>query len=394
MGNSSGSDTKLIGGDVTEQRGVELERDADRRGSPAISGNTFRLPAAVVFWAVISVLAIATIVLFSGILLPFVAGFVLAYLFHPVVCGLRRVGIPRGVAAFIVVLASIVAAAFFIALIAPPIFDQLSRLIEHLPIWYQRAQSYLAEHYGRYLQHLAGPQKPGEPTAVEQIRQHLAPWLMSQLQGLLKDSADIFNFLALLFLTPAITFFLLRDWDRMIASIQGFLPPRHAPAIGEIAKEIDSTIAGYLRGVFIVLLIVSLFYMVALGAIGLNYGLLIGLVAGLFSFVPYLGSTGGFLVAGGVALSQYWPDYKMIALVCGAFVFGQVMEGNVLTPLIVGDRVRLHPLWLLFALVASGYLLGFLGLLISVPLAAAIGVLARYAIRKYYESPLHNEGQP
>ena len=140
------------------------------------------------------------------------------------------------------------------------------------------------------------------------------------------------------------------------------------------------------------LLIVSVFYMVSLGVIGLNYGLLIGLAAGLLSFVPYLGSTGGFLVSGGVALSQYWPDYTMPALVCGVFVIGQVIEGNVLTPYIVGNSVRLHPLWLLFALVGSGYLLGFLGLLISVPLAATIGVLVRYAIRKYYESPLHNDG--
>ncbi len=358
-----------------------------------MNGSIFRLPAAFVFWAVLSALALIAIMLFSGILLPFVAGFVLAYLFHPIVRGLGRAGIPRGAAAFVIVSALIVAAAAFFALIAPPIFDQLTQLIENLPIWYERAQSYLVEHYGHYLQPLTEPQKPGEPTAVEQIRQHIAPWLISQMQGLLKSGADLFNSLALLFLTPVVTFFLLRDWDKMIASIWGFLPPQHAPAIGEIADEMDSTIAGYLRGEFIVLLIVSGFYMVTLGLIGLNYGLLIGLVAGLFSFVPYLGSTGGFLVSGGVALSQYWPDYKMVALVCGVFVFGQLVEGNVLTPFIVGNRVRLHPLWLLFALVASGYLLGFLGLLISVPLAAAIGVLARYAIRKYYESPLHNEAQ-
>ena len=149
---------------------------------------------------------------------------------------------------------------------------------------------------------------------------------------------------------------------------------------------------GLSQGMLIVLLIVSAFYMVALGAIGLNYGLVIGLGAGLFSFVPYLGSTSGFLISGGVAISQFWPNYTQIALVCGVFVLGQVVEGNVLTPKIVGDKVRLHPVWMLFALIASGYLLGFTGLLISVPLAAAIGVLVRFAVRKYYGSPMY-EGQ-
>ena len=261
-----------------------------------------------------------------------------------------------------------------------------------MPVWYERAQSYIAQHYGQYLQHIAGPQKPGEPAAAEQLRQHLAPWLVSQAQGLLKSGASLFNSVALLFLTPVITFFLLRDWDKMIASVRDFLPRQQAPAIIEVVREIDTTISAYLRGTLIVLLIVSAFYMVSLGLIGLHYGLLIGLVAGMFSFVPYLGSTGGFLVSGGVALAQFWPDYTMVGAVCGVFVFGQVIEGNVLTPYIVGNKVGLHPVWLLFALVASGYVLGFLGLIISVPLAAAIGVLVRYAVRRYYESALHNEG--
>ena len=356
-----------------------------------MSGSTFGLSPAVTFWAVVSGVALAALLLFSGILLPFAAGFVLAYLFHPIVGGMERARIPRGAAAFVIVAASMAMAVAFIAVIVPPLAAQLGQLIENLPVWYERAQSYLTEHYGPYLQHLTGPRKPGEPAAAEQIGQHAASYLISQLQGLLKSGADLFNSLALLFLTPVVTFFLLRDWDKMIASLEDFLPRRQAPAIVEVAREIDSTISAYLRGTLIVLLVVSLFYMVSLGLIGLNYGLLIGLAAGLFSFVPYLGSTGGFLVSGAVALAQYWPDYRMPALVCGVFVFGQVVEGNVLTPFIVGNRVRLHPLWLLFALVASGYLLGFLGLVVSVPLAAALGVLVRHAIRKYYESPLHNE---
>ncbi len=356
-----------------------------------MSDSTIRLSPGAAFWVIFSALALIALMLFSGVLLPFAVGFVFAYLFHPIVNRMRRAGIPRGAGAFAIVSVLIVALAIFFALVLPPVFDQLGQLVQALPGWYERARNYLAEHYGHYLQHISEPQKPGGPAPVEQqIGQHVTPWLISQFQGLLKGGLDFFNSLALLFLSPVVTFFLLRDWDKMIASVQEFLPAQQVPAIAELATEMDSTIAGYLRGEFIVLLIVSGFYMVTLGLIGLNYGLIIGLAAGLFSFVPYLGSTCGFLVSGGVALYQYWPNYTMIALVCGVFVFGQLMEGNVLTPNIVGNRVGLHPVWLLFALVASGYLLGFLGLLISVPLAAAIGVLVRYAIRKYYESPMHN----
>jgi len=214
---------------------------------------------------------------------------------------------------------------------------------------------------------------------------------MAQLQSLLQGGLALFNSLALIVLTPVVTFFLLRDWNKMIVAAEALLPRKDAPAIADLAREINKTIAGYLRGTLIVLLIVSAFYMISLGLIGLHYGLLIGLGAGLVSFVPYLGSTSGFLVSGGVALAQFWPDYSKIALVCAIFVFGQLMEGNVLTPNIVGNQVRLHPVWMLFALVASGYLLGFTGLLISVPLAAAIGVIVRRAIWHYYHSPMYGQ---
>jgi predicted PurR-regulated permease PerM len=355
-----------------------------------MTDNTVRISPAATFWVVLSSLALIALLVFSDILLPFVAGFILAYLFHPIADWMGRVGVHRNAAAFAIIAVVLLAIAIILALIVPPIVDQLSQLIQDLPGYYDRARNYLTRHYGNVLQQLSQSQKPGTPAPMEQqITQNVTPWVVAQLQGLLKSGFDIFNSLALLFLTPVITFFLLRDWDKMIASMDRFFPRKHAPAVRELADDIDSTIAAYLRGTLIVLAIVSGFYMVALGTIGLNFGLLIGLGAGVFSFVPYLGSTAGFLVSGGVALSQFWPDYTKIALVCGIFIFGQLMEGNVLTPNIVGNKVRLHPVWLLFALVASGYLLGFLGLLISVPLAAAIGVLVRHAIGSYYESSMY-----
>ena len=358
-----------------------------------MTDSTFRLSPNATFWVLFVSLSLIALLVFSEILLPFAAGFVLAYLFQPFVDRMNRWGIDRGVGAFIIIAVVTLIIAIIAALILPPVIDQLAQLIQEIPRYYQEARTYILDHYGRYLppggSRASGPQAPGLPP---QITQDLAPWLLSQLQTLLQGSLALFNSLALMFLTPVVTFFLLRDWDQMIAGIEKLIPRQDAPVIKKIAHEIDATISGYLRGLLIVLLILSAFYMVALGAVGLHYGLVIGLGAGLVSFVPYLGSTSGFLVSGAVALSQFWPDYTRIALVCGIFVLGQIIEGNVLTPKIVGDKVGLHPVWLLFALIASGYLFGFTGLLISVPMAAAIGVLVRFAVRKYYGSPLY-EGE-
>ncbi len=357
-----------------------------------MNGSAFGLSPAAVFWAAVSALVLAALFLFHGILLPFVAGFVLAYLFQPIARGVCRLGLPRGAAAFLIVTAAIAAVAAFLALILPPLANELGQLIAEAPERFEHARAYFAEHYGKLVQQVADQQqKTGAPAPMD-IGQQVAPWLVSKLDSVLQNGLAFFNSVALLFLTPVVAFFLLRDWDQMIGSVRSFLPPRQASAIIEVAQEIDSVISAYLRGTLIVLLILCTFYMISLGLLGLNYGLLIGLCTGLISFVPYLGSTSGLLIAGSVALYQFYPDYTTIGLVCGVFGVGQVVESNVLTPNIVGSKVGLHPVWLLFALVGAGYLLGFLGLIVSVPLAAAIGVLVRYTIRRYYESPLHNEG--
>ncbi len=361
-----------------------------------MTDSTVRLSPHATFWVLFFSLALMALLLLSEILLPFLLGFAFAYLFHPIVNRMARIGIHPGVAAFLIVAILILAIGTGLALIVPPLLDQLTQLIQDFPGYIQRAQAYIDEHFVQYIQqHFPQLQKSAGQQGgdvQQQITANVAQWLVSQLQGFLKGSLAVFNSLALLFLTPVVTFFLLRDWDKMIAGIEALVPRQDAPTIKKLAKEINWTIAGYLRGTLIVLLIVAGFYMISLGLIGLNYGLVIGLFAGLISFVPYLGSTSGFLVSGGIALAQFWPDYTKVALVCAVFVFGQLMEGNVLTPNIVGNKVRLHPVWLLFALIASGYLLGFTGLLISVPLAAAIGVVVRHAIRQYYGSEMY-EGE-
>ena len=162
----------------------------------------------------------------------------------------------------------------------------------------------------------------------------------------------------------------------------------------QLAREIDAAIAGFVRGQTAVCLILGSFYAVALTLSGLNFGLLIGLISGVITFIPYVGSMTGLILALGVAVAQFWPDYSSILMVLGIFLVGQFLEGNLLAPKLVGESVGLHPVWLIFALLAFGYLFGFVGLLVAVPLAATIGVLARFALQRYRESSLYTGEQP
>jgi predicted PurR-regulated permease PerM len=214
------------------------------------------------------------------------------------------------------------------------------------------------------------------------------------LTGLLGGGQAIFNVLSLLVITPVVGFYLLRDWDRMIARINDYLPLDHAETIREQAAEIDKVLAGFVRGQMLVCLFLAAFYGLGLTVAGLQFGLFIGVTAGMISFIPYVGTTLGFVTSVGVAMAQYWNEPVWIAVVAGIFIAGQMIEGNVLHPVLIGDRVGLHPVWIMFALLAGGSLFGFVGILVAVPLFAVIGVLARFTLERYRESYLYRPGAP
>jgi len=197
------------------------------------------------------------------------------------------------------------------------------------------------------------------------------------------------NFLALVFITPVVTFYLLRDWDNIVARVNSWLPREQAPVIRDQARLMDSTLAGFVRGTGIVCIVLAVFYGATLSAAGLEFGLAIGIAAGLLSFVPYLGSIGGLIICVGLALLQFDEAWR-IAVVAGIFVIGQIAGDYVLTPRLVGQRVSLHPVWIIFAVLAGGSLFGFVGMLVSVPVAALIGVLVRFGIGTYLESDMYH----
>ena len=230
----------------------------------------------------------------------------------------------------------------------------------------------------------------GSPnSSLSDFAARVAAWVGAILASIWSGGLALVNVLSLLVVTPIVAFYMLNDWDLMIAKVDSWLPRDHAPTIRALASSIDGAMAGFIRGQGTVCLLLGLFYAVALSVAGLNFGLLIGLGAGLLSFIPYVGSIVGGVLAIGMALVQFWPEWIPIAIIIAIFAAGQFIEGNFLSPYLVGNRIGLHPVWLMFALFAFGYLFGFVGLLLAVPLAAAAGVLVRFALQQYLNSPLY-----
>jgi predicted PurR-regulated permease PerM len=209
------------------------------------------------------------------------------------------------------------------------------------------------------------------------------------LQAIFTSAMSIINVVMLLVIVPVVAFYLLYDWDNMTAKIDDMLPRDHAPVIRRLAAEIDTTLASFIRGMGTVCLVLGTYYAVTLMLVGLQFGLVVGFVAGALTFIPYVGAFVGGALAIGLGLFQFWGEWVSLGLVAGIFVLGQVIEGNVLTPKLVGSSVGLHPVWLIFALSVFGTLFGFVGMLVAVPVAAALGVIARFLIENYKDSRLY-----
>ena len=343
----------------------------------------------LLWWLGIIAITVLVLLLLRSILLPFVAGMVLAYLLDPFADRLERRGLSRTLATSLIVGLVVLAFILVLVLLAPVVMRQLVALARKLPDLAYALERLLA----RYAPDLLGRIEQGNPGELQQSLGSLvgqgASWIGSAVDALWSGGQALVGTLSLLLITPVVAFYLLVDWDKMVSEVDRWLPRRHAVVIRELAREINLALAGFIRGQVLVCLLLGTFYAVGLTAIGLNFGLVIGMGAGLLSFIPYVGTIMGFLASTGVALFQFWPDWTWIVATVAIFVVGQVIEGNVLQPKLIGSYVGLHPVWLMFALLAFGSLFGFVGLLLAVPLAAAVGVLARFALRQYMASALY-----
>ncbi len=348
----------------------------------------------VKFWvAFFAILALA-LWLLGGVLLPFVAGMALAYVLNPLADRLERHGMPRWIAALAVVTLVVMVFVLLILVIAPVIGAQLAAFIENLPRYISGLQTFVTDPSRPWLNRLVGESFVGSDKTVGEIMTQGAGVATKFLGSLWSGGQAVISILSLLVITPVVAFYFIADWPRIIAAGDRLVPLHQRDTVRRLAREADVAIAGFVRGQTMVCLILGLFYALALSLAGLNFGLLIGLVSGLIGFIPYVGSITGLVLSVGVALAQFWPDWIWVGVILGIFVFGQFIEGNILMPKLVGDSAGLHPLWLMFALFAFGYLFGFVGLLLAVPMAAAIGVLVRFTLRRYLESRLYTGEEP
>lgn len=348
----------------------------------------------MMFWSGALVVTVVLLYIFSSILLPFIAGFAIAYFLDPLADWLEKHGFSRLAATFAILLLFLLVIAVFTLSLLPTLSSQVSMLAERLPEYMKILVDLYNNNAPNWLKELFHSPSGDVSSNISSLASRSAGWAGTILASLWSGGLAVINIVSLLVITPIVVFYMLIDWDRMVGMIDDALPRAHVETIRGLAREMDSAVAGFIRGQGTVCLLLGSFYAIALTLTGLNFGLLIGLTAGVLSFIPYVGTITGFVLSMGMALAQFWPEWTMIAVVFGIFVLGQFVEGNFLQPVLVGDRVGLHPVWLMFSLFAFGYLFGFAGLLLAVPLAACVGVLVRFGVRRYKESPLYLEPSP
>ena len=338
----------------------------------------------IMWWGVAAVALLLTLWLLGQAVLPFILGAGVAYLLDPVADRLERMGLSRTMSVVVITFVVVLVFVAVVLLIVPVLLRQASALIETAPQMLDQARAFVDNRFPGTIPQGAGLEKTlaDLQTAIGERAGSFASTILGSVRG-------VIGTIALLVIVPVVAFYLLLDWDNMIAKIDGWVPRDHVVTVRELSHRIDRTIAGFVRGQGTVCIVLGLFYGIALSVTGLNFGLLIGLFSGLISFIPYVGSTVGLVLAVGVALVQFWPDYLMIGVVAGVFFLGQFFEGNILQPRLVGSSVGLHPVWLMFALFAFGALFGFVGMLIAVPTAAVIGVLVRFGLERYLDSDLY-----
>jgi predicted PurR-regulated permease PerM len=354
----------------------------------------------IAFWLAAFVALGLLLHVLGGAVTPFVLGIVLGYLLDPIVHRLERLGLNRLGASIVILAAFVIVFALILVVLAPILGSQFIGFTQRLPSYVVRLQELAVDQGNALLEKYGGPWRErlglGAPLSSAQIQNSIgdlvaqgAQWLLNALRSLASGGAAIFSFLSFVVFTPVVAFYMLLDWDKMLATVDSWLPLDHRDGLRQIAREINHALAGFMRGQSLVCLFLGLWYGVGLSLIGLDFGFLIGVVGGVLSFIPYVGSLTALVFSLGVAIVQGWPSWNLFFLALAVVGCGQFLESNVLSPRLVGHSIGLHPVWLMFALVAFGALFGFTGLLIAVPMSAAIGVLARHLLGLYLTSPFY-----
>ncbi len=336
------------------------------------------------YWGIAAVVFLALLWLLGPVLAPFLVGGAIAYFLDPVADRLQRWGLSRVAATTVISLSALLISVLLVLAVIPSLAAQLTGLVEATPQIFSRLQVFLTERFPDLLDENSVVRR-----SILTIGDSLKDWGTQAAKTLFTSALGVLNALLFLVVVPVVAFYLLLDWDKMVARVDALLPRDHAPVVRELARRIDRVLAAFVRGQISVCIVLGVFYSAALMLAGLDFGLLVGAIAGAITFIPYVGALVGGALAIGLALFQFWGDWVSIGIVAGIFALGQFLEGNVITPRLVGNSVGLHPVWLLFALSAFGSAFGFVGMLVAVPVAAALGVLTRFGIEQYQQSLLY-----
>ncbi len=335
----------------------------------------------VVFWL--------TLQLFSSVLLPFVAAASIAYALDPFCTRMVKARIPRGLAAVILVIGLILAVLMFALLLYPLVVSQAVLLVGRVPDYVRGVSAFAAKSIAQLQQHL-GPEYVNAKLSdlVSSQAGSMLSFLAGTARGIVGSGFAIFNVFSLMIVTPVVAFYLLRDWPGFIARVDGWVPRRYQAVARAQAREVDRILSAWVRGQAMCCMLLAIFYAGGLTLVGLDLGLVVGLAAGTLSFIPYVGSITGAVTSIGLAFAQF-PTWTGVLWVMAVFIVGQILEGYVIYPRFLGDRVELPAVWVIFALFAGGAAFGFLGIMLAVPVAATVGVLARFWLRRYLVSPLY-----
>ena len=350
----------------------------------------------ILFWLTIAVLFSLAILFLREILLPFVAGLVLAYALDPLVGAIEKLRIGRLASSAIVVALLVVIFIVVLVFLVPLLVDQARELVASAPSEFER----LRPKFEAWAREQLGTRFGDVSEAINQVIARSENWAGiagSVAQSLLDQGRTVISILSILFITPIVVFYLLVDWPQMMRRLGEWLPRDHETTLRRLAGEIDEAISAFVRGQGIVCLVLGTLYSVGLSSAGLNYGLLIGICTGVMTFVPVVGTVLGLITASTVAIMQGWPDLTLLATVVAIFAAGQALDSGFLSPRVVGAKIGLHPVALIFALVVFSYLFGFVGVLVAVPMAAAAGVLIRYSLELYLASSYYKgtaQGDP
>jgi predicted PurR-regulated permease PerM len=348
-----------------------------------------RIERQFAFWLAALVVFVLAIALLKGILLPFVTAVVIAYFLNPIADRLQALGVGRLWAATLIVGMVAVTGVLAVMLLGPIFLEQLRQLIAALPSDLDRITTSLEDVARTWLGSNFPAFKASLDRSVADISQNWAGTVAAIIASMWSRGLALVNFLSLMLITPVVIFYLLVDWHPMLERLDATLPRDYAPTIRSLAGEVNSAVAAFIRGQGAICLILGVLYAVGLSWAGIQYGLLVGLSAGLFAFIPIIGWLLGLLLSSGLAIVQFWPQFTPLLKVVGVLAAGIAIDTAVLSPRLVGQKIGLHPVWLIFALFVFSYLFGLVGTMVAVPLAAAIGVLVRFGVKVYLASSLY-----